>query len=211
MENTPTTDDLLAIIAQRSPLSLDEIRKHPLGLRFDDHPQFVEPGEPGNTDRFTVMPADVFAEMRELAGEPLDSGLRMKSGALASHRLVVRRQRDMYNSTGRFVPTIRQRIPYNVAYLHPGDRAELAVEPDAMIDIVGDHGCIRAAVADDPTLRRGVVAISHGFGGLPDQASDYRRDGVSTNLLTSTSDDLQTINAMPRMSALPVQIHAARD
>jgi anaerobic selenocysteine-containing dehydrogenase len=149
--------------------------------------------------------------MRELADEALDSGLRMKDGMLASHRLVVRRQRDMYNSTGRFVPTIRARLPYNVAYLNPADRAALSVEPDAMIDIVGDHGRIRAAVADDPTLRSGVVAISHGFGGLPDRASDYRREGVSTNLLTSTSADLQTINAMPRMSALPVRIYAAGD
>jgi anaerobic selenocysteine-containing dehydrogenase len=211
MENAPATDDLLAIIAKRAPLPLDEIRKHPLGLRFDDHPQYVEPGEPGNTDRFTVMPADVYTEMRELAGEALDSGLRMKNGALATHRLVVRRQRDMYNSTGRFVPTIRERLPYNVAYLHPDDRATLAVEADAMIDIVGDHGSIRAAVADDPTLRSGVVAISHGFGGLPGRETDYRSEGVSTNLLTSTSENLQAINAMPQMSSLPVQIRAARD
>jgi anaerobic selenocysteine-containing dehydrogenase len=209
METAPSTDDLLAIIAQRAPLPLEEIRKHPMGLRFDEYPQYVEPGEPGNTDRFTVMPDDVATELRELAAEPLDSGLRMKNGEYATHRLVVRRQRDMYNSTGRFVPTIHKRLPYNVVYLHPDDRSALAVEADALIENTGDHGSIRAAAADDATLRRGVIAISHGFGGLPDRAGDYWRDGVSTNLLTSTSENLQTINAMPQMSALPVRISAA--
>jgi hypothetical protein len=61
-------------------------------------------------------------------------------------------------------------------------------------------------VADDNTLRRGVLSMSHGFGGLPDADNDYLSTGVSTNLLTSTSENLQTINAMPQMSALPVQI-----
>lgn len=210
MENAPDTDDLLAIIAQRAPLPLEEIRRHPMGLRFADHPQYVEPADPGNTDRFTVMPDDVAAEMRELAAEPLDIGQRLKDGGHATHRLVVRRLRDMYNSTGRFVPSIRKRLPYNVAYLHPDDRQALGVEVDAMVEISGDHGCIRAAVADDAALRPGVVAISHGFGGLPDRPGNYRREGVSTNLLTTTSEKLQAINAMPQMSALPVVIRAVR-
>lgn len=208
MEKAPSTDDLLAIIAQRSGTSLDEIRKHPLGLRFDDDPQYVEAGEPNNTDRFTVMPPDVFAEMREVANEAIDIGMRMKNGARATHLLVVRRQRDMYNSTGRFVATIRERLPHNLAYLHPDDRIEMGIAADSEIDISGDHGRIRAIVADDASLRRGVLSMSHGFGGLPDRDSDYAAQGVSTNLLTSTSENLQTINAMPQMSALPVQITA---
>jgi anaerobic selenocysteine-containing dehydrogenase len=206
MVDAPSTDDLLAIIAQRAPLPLAEIRKHPLGLCFAGDLQYVEPGDPGNTDRFTVMPADVAAEMQEVAHEELDIGLHMKNGERATHRLVVRRQRDMYNSTGRFVATIRERQPHNLVYIHPDDRIALHIAPAAMLEIVGDHGCIRALAADDVTLRRGVVAMSHGFGGLPDVNGDYFNDGVSTNLLTSTSENLQSINAMPQMSSLPVQL-----
>ena len=49
-----------------------------------------------------------------------------------------------------------------------------------------------------------------GFGDLPD-SSDYLTDGVSTNLLISTDRDLQTINAMPRMSGIPVNIRRASE
>jgi hypothetical protein len=59
---------------------------------------------------------------------------------------------------------------------------------------------------EDRDLRRGVISITHGFGGLPGRV-DSQRDGVSVNLLTSSVHGRQTINAMPRMSALPVRVH----
>lgn len=207
MENAPSTDELLAIIARRAPQPLEEIRRHPLGLLFDDDPQFVEPGDPASTARFTVMPADVFAEMREVSAEPVDQCSLLGDGRAAGFRLIVRRNRDMYNSTGRFVPSIRARAPINPAYLNPQDMAALGVSDGDTIEIIGAYDRIRATVAADAALRSGVVSISHGFGGLPDREPDDSA-GVSTNLLTTTDAELQTINAMPRMSALAVDIRA---
>jgi hypothetical protein len=63
-------------------------------------------------------------------------------------------------------------------------------------------------VAIDPDVRCGVISISHGFGGLPDEV-DYESQGVNTNLLISTDRDLAAINAMPRMSGIPVSISPA--
>jgi len=62
-----------------------------------------------------------------------------------------------------------------------------------------------AIVQSDATVRRGVVSMSHGFGGMPGE-SVYERDGSSTGALISTDRDLDPINAMPRMSAIPVRI-----
>src|SRR3546814_13820504 len=45
--------------------------------------------------------------------------------------------------------------------------------------------------------------MSHGFGGLPEDG-DYRVNGSVTNQLISLDRDCQTINAMPRMSGIPV-------
>jgi hypothetical protein len=65
-------------------------------------------------------------------------------------------------------------------------------------------------VASDPTVRAGVVSMTHGWGGLPDETV-YERDGSNTGLLISTDRNLEPINAMPRMSAIPVNSVAWRD
>jgi len=60
-------------------------------------------------------------ELREVFNEPIDCYSLLRDGGTATYRLIVRRIRDMYNSTGRFVATIRERLPHNSAYLNPQD------------------------------------------------------------------------------------------
>jgi hypothetical protein len=60
-------------------------------------------------------------------------------------------------------------------------------------------------VEADDSLRTGIVSLTHGFGLLPED-TDYLRDGVCSNMLISTDRELQTINAMPRMTAFPIHI-----
>ena len=62
-------------------------------------------------------------------------------------------------------------------------------------------------MAADSGVRAGVVSMSHCFGYLPGN-EDYDTHGASTNHLISTERDLQTINAMPRMSGIPVSIQS---
>jgi len=96
-------------------------------------------------------------------------------------------------------------MPYNPAYLNPADMAREGIENGDWVEISSDHGLIRARAEADDSVRTGVVSISHCFGFLPGE-SDFDTYGVSTNLLISTDRDLQTINAMPRMSGIPVAI-----
>src|SRR3546814_17042840 len=73
------------------------------------------------------------------------------------------------------------------------------------IEIASDNGTIDAMVEADETIRPGVVSMSHGFGGLPEDG-DYLTKGASANLLISTERDRQAINGMPRLSGIPVNI-----
>ncbi|WP_380876551.1 molybdopterin-binding oxidoreductase [Sphingomonas sp. DBB INV C78] len=205
MDRPPQMDDFLSIIARHSPISLDEIKRHPGGLVVDMEPQFVEPADPDNQARFTLMPDDVFAEMAEVAGERIGLQGKAVTGDAFTHRLAVRRTRELFNSMYRYLPGTRKRLPYNRAFMNPDEMAELSIAADDWIELASDTGAIRAMAAADPDLRPGVISISHGFGGLPDEV-DYRNGGVSPNLLISTDRDLQTINAMPRMSAIPLAI-----
>ena len=91
------------------------------------------------------------------------------------------------------------------AVLPSADMVAEALTDDMNIQVQSDHGAIPAKVRTDDTLRDGVISISQGFGGLPGQAQ-YEDQGSNTNLLISSDRDRATINAMPRMSGIPVNI-----
>jgi anaerobic selenocysteine-containing dehydrogenase len=73
------------------------------------------------------------------------------------------------------------------------------------VRIVSDHDAIEAIVEPDEDVRPGVVSMAHSWGGLPDEGR-VEEVGSYTGLLISTDRDLETINAMPRQSAIPVRI-----
>jgi anaerobic selenocysteine-containing dehydrogenase len=116
--------------------------------------------------------------------------------------------RDVQNTMYHHLPAIRRRVPYNPAWLHPEDLQSLGLEDGALATIISEHGQIPAVVRSDPTLRQGVVSITHGWGGLPAERTDYRQVGSNPNLLINFRQR-DPINAMPVMSAIPVRIERA--
>ena len=209
MREAPTQEQLLAILARHASVPFDEIRAHPEGKIFDVTPQRVRPGDPQGAARFEVAPPDVATELAALAREP---GVRdeVADGTGFSHLLAVRRVRDVQNTMYRHLDAIRKRMPHNPLWIHPDDLAALGVAAGERLAIESAHGRIEAVAEADATLRRGVVSITHGWGGLPggaDAGSDSR--GVNVNRLTSTRADLDPINAMPRLTALPVRVQRA--
>ncbi len=205
MDSEPTTDSMLAVVARHAPVPFDELKSYERGHIFDAEPQYVAPADPDCTDRFTVAPADVVQELGEVFRESPTPGAYLSNGETFTHMLAVRRVRDVQNSCHRNVPAIRKRMPYNLAYLHPDELVALGIVAGDKIEIISDAGSIPAVAESDPTVRSGVIQITHGWGGLPDDTV-YERDGSNTGLLISTDRDLDPINAMPRMSAIPVRI-----
>jgi anaerobic selenocysteine-containing dehydrogenase len=203
MEAPPSTDDLLALIARNGQVPFEAIRQHDGGKIHAVEPQFVDEADPGTAGRFEVMPSDVDAEMKVVATEPwgLPNGF--------THRLCGRRMRDVQNSMYHHLPVIHKRHPYNPAFMHPSDIAALGLSDGGSVRIVSAHGSIPAILEADESLRPGVVSMTHGWGGMPDEEEDYVSHGASTNLLTTTDTGLDPINAMPVMSAIPVRIEPA--
>jgi anaerobic selenocysteine-containing dehydrogenase len=81
------------------------------------------------------------------------------------------------------------------ARLHPDDAARRGVVEGDLVRIVSAHGQIDAVVHVDPGARRGTVSMNHG------------RSVAPVAGLTSTTDDIDPLTAMPWASGLPVWLH----
>lgn len=200
MTTPPSTEELLKIRLAGAEVSFDQLREdlreHPAGRIHEPASAIVQPARPQADARFDVMPADVAEEVGQLLaaiGEP--SGQH-------THLLSTRRLNQVMNTTGNTLASTLGRLPYNPAYLHPQELAALGVGEDEVVEIVSDHGRIEAAVRADPALRPGVVAIAHCWGGAPGQNAP----GVNVNRLIACDANVEPINAMPHLSAVPVTI-----
>lgn len=204
MDTAPSTYEILERTAANAPIEFSELERAERGVFLPGQSQFVEPGDPESPHRFSLLPDDVADEITgfaaKLAVPPLgDERFR--------YRLAVRRLRDGNNSAGLALPSIKARIPVNPGYMNPDDMEDEGISTGDEIEIASRHGAVRVRAEADPSLRRGVVSVSHGFGALPREGAKYADVGVSTNWLTSTDDSArESINAMPWMTGFPVSV-----
>jgi anaerobic selenocysteine-containing dehydrogenase len=205
MSTKPDDDYLLSLFFRNGPVSFDEIKKYPSGHVFKKIKAEVQAALPNATGRFEAAPADVVAELAEVMAESPVRTTRAINGEPCDLMLISRRLREVFNSAGRTSPEIRKRQPFNAAYLHPAELKARGLATGDRVEIASDHGAIPAVVKSDATLRNGVVSMTHGWGGLPGENS-YEEEGSSTSLLVSAARDCEKINAMPRMSAIPVNV-----
>ena len=199
MQQPPDTEDLLAILARNSDLPFDTIRRATAGEIFAVEPMTVAAGDPRSTARFDVMPADVSNELAAVKAQSVEvPGF--------TYRLIVRRMREVQNTMYRHLPGIRRRAQFNPLWLHPTDLATLGIASGSTVEIRSSAGSIRAIVEADSSLRPGVAAMSHGWGDLPEDPARIEQAGSNTGRLVDSSGWLDPINAMPRMSAIPINI-----
>lgn len=199
MQEAPVTEDLLAMITANARVPFDTIRRQREGALFDVEPQTVQPARPDRSARFAVAPADIVAEIATVAGS---------SDAIEpayTHRLISRRMREVQNTSGRDIPAVHRRVPFNPAFFHPDDLAANGLSEGDRIEIRSAAGSIITPVQGDETVRPGAISMTHGWGGLPGE-DPAQTLGVATSLLVATDRDVEPINAMPVMSAIPVSI-----
>lgn len=197
MERTPDSDDLLELLTTGATVPLDTVRACPAGAVFDRPAPTILPAREGRDARLALAPDDVLAEL-----DACRDGLSGRPDMAATHLLVARRERETMNSFGRDLAVTRRRFPTNPAWMHPDDLAALSLTDGARVRISVDHDSIVAEVRGDASVRRGVVSMSHGWGGL--MTDDAAQEGASTTRLVARDRAVQAINAMPRLSAIPV-------
>jgi anaerobic selenocysteine-containing dehydrogenase len=208
MEKPPTDEDFLRIIARNSSIPFEEFKHAAIGGKlFDLPPIHVDPAGP-KAGRFSVMPDDVAEEVRGFLATT-STAEEMERDSHFGFRLIVRRMREVSNTSCRHFSTAQIRAAYNPLSIHPADLALLGIANGADAQVVSRFGRVPAIVKADATLKRGVVTMTHGFGGMPGEPTAYREHGASVSKLLSLDEGCEPLQAMPLMSGVPVRIEPA--
>jgi anaerobic selenocysteine-containing dehydrogenase len=121
-------------------------------------------------------------------------------------RLVSRRSRHRFNSTGDNLSALRAKRTTNPAYFHPDDLAAIPCRDGDVVRIRSKVGEVVAVASASPEMRRGVISMAHAFGGPDVDADTVRQRGGSTNRLVSETVDYDPITGQSLQSAIPVAV-----
>ena len=170
------------------------------GHVYEDVEVRVEAAKPGMAGRFALAPPGVLEELDEVIDEPLEDGF--------SHRLISRRLRQVYNSSGRHLDEVRKKGTTNPAFMNPLDLETLGLESGEVLEIRSAHGAILGVAEAAEDVPCGVISMAHAWGDPSMDPKEIREIGSSTNALVSNESDFDPISGMARQSAIPVNIAA---
>lgn len=182
--DTATDDDVLATIGGRGRVGFD-------ALRAADGPVLAERAVYGwVTDqlpggRWRLAPPALVAQ---LAAAPLTAA---GPGAL---RLIPRRQIRHLNSQLTDDGAGRTGREAAAAGLHPADADDLGIADGDLVELRSAHGSLRCVAQVDDSLRRGAVAVPHGWG------------APAVGALTSDRADVDELTGMPLLTDVPLTV-----
>lgn len=206
METPPSCDDLLSAVMDGAPITLDELKRHPSGIDVDLGGELVQPARPEASGKFDLLPGDVADELARFLATENIPGRHVRDGKEYTHLMATRRMRDLFNSNGRYLRTVRKRTRYNPAFMHSDDLAAQGLAEGDRIEIVSAFGRVAAIAAVDDAVKPGVVSLAHGWGALPGSNEDPSVTGTAVNALIDADRNYEPVNAMPHMSAVPINI-----
>jgi len=198
IQRKPTTQELIRWMCSQSKLNYDALAASPQGILIDESVEIRPAGE-DNGARLDLCPFDVIAELKAVRMIP-------DSDARHPYRLIVRRQLESMNTSYSNASKTRLRYPVNPAFMHPDDMQENGFRNGDRVVISSKTGSIVGVAQADPSLRRQVISMTHGWGALDAAVDPEGATGAFTGRLVSLTEDLQSINYMTRQSAIPVSI-----
>ena len=211
MEKKPSTDEVLDAITVNSRISLDEIREVDGGTVFRDQEKvFAKPRETGHDARLDVGPPDLMDELSNIRSMEIVEGGGYQKGEEFSHRLISRRMREFYNSSGRDLPLSKEKYSTNPAFMSDLDAGEIGAADGDIIEISSDRATILGVVSISGDIPSGVISMAHSWGDVPALDDDVRSIGASTNRLVNNEKNYDPITGMARQSAIPVNIELSK-
>lgn len=184
-----------------------ELAKHEGGKLFDEFSDIrVSAPFEGIDEKLQLLPPEPADDLEQLLTQTgLEPGSYGQDGSY-THLLSIRRVPHVYNSSCHDFP---KNPPGNPAYLHPEDLTALGLKSGDAATLHSEHSSIEVLVEADSGLRKGIVSMSHCFGGDPTQPNDVKRYGGSAAKLIAVDTDFDPLMGMPKMTGFPVKLSAA--
>ena len=210
LEQKPSKQQVLECVAPKPRVPWQEIRRTPGGRLFPELDVRVEPARAGHDGRLDLLPDDVAMELQEVREEPFSAGGGYGDARDAyTHRLVSRRLRHVYNSSGQTLSALREKGTTNPAFMNPDDLQQLEIPAGTIVEISSPHASILAVATPADDVRPGVISMAHAWGDPDADPKQVRETGSSTNALVDDASDYDPFVGMPRQSAIPVNISRA--
>ncbi|MFE3060469.1 molybdopterin-dependent oxidoreductase [Nocardia sp. NPDC059239] len=201
-ESAVTTEQLLDHLSRKGQADLKELRRRPHGYVFGNAARPVVAPAASSAGRFDILPDDVADELRAaLARERIT--LAAADARPDEALLTVRRTQGVMNSLGRDVITMT-RTPYNPCHVHPTQLSAVGAMTGDLLLLETQHGRVIAVAEADDTVQLGTVTLAHCF--RPQDDGDPGQSGANPGALISLHEVAETINAMPRLSGVPVRL-----
>lgn len=208
IDSRPTDDDIIDLAYAGSRMPLDEVRQN-RRVVHPDRAIVVQPADEDCVAKFTVAPDDLMAELVTVRNEASSIDALGVQATDFPFRLIGRRVKHRLNSLGNELPALASKGTTNPAYMNPEDMSDNDVSEGDIIEITSPRASLHAVVEAAPELRRGVIAMSHSWGGSSLSDEKVRDIGTPTNRLVSTSTAFDAVTGMVVQSAIPVRISVA--
>ena len=205
LDGSADDDMVLDYAFAKSRLAMSEIR----AKRSTIHEELaikVVAADPDASARFAVAPPDVVEEISVVLSEK--TGAEVIDGfdpTKFPFRLISRRLKHVLNSLGREIPGLARVGTTNAAYMNPLDMRDLSLSDGELVRITSPSGEVVGVAEGSDTIKRGVISMSHSWGGsITDE--DVRLHGTPTNRLCTVDSGRDPINGMAIQSAIPIAV-----
>ena len=205
LDGSANDDMVLDYAFAKSRLAMSEVR----AKRSTIHEELaikVVAADPDASARFAVAPRDVVEELAVVLTEK--TGAEVIDGFDATKfpfRLISRRLKHVLNSLGREIPGLARVGTTNAAYMNPLDMRNLSLSDGELVRITSPSGEVVGVAEGSDTIKRGVISMSHSWGGsITDE--DVRLHGTPTNRLCTVDSGRDPINGMAIQSAIPIAV-----
>ena len=205
LDGSANDDMVLDYAFAKSRLPMSEIR----AKRSTIHEELaikVVAADPDASARFAVAPPDVVEEIAVVLSEK--TGAEVINGfdpTKFPFRLISRRLKHVLNSLGREIPGLARVGTTNAAYMNPLDMRDLSLSDGELVRITSPSGEVVGVAEGSDTIKRGVISMSHSWGGsITDE--DVRLHGTPTNRLCTVDSGRDPINGMAIQSAIPIAV-----